>query len=312
MLINGDDALFKLPLDQYGAWKQMVSDCGLSPSLGKNYISNDFIMLNSELWWIDWSEFSGLRTGRFLPFVNLGLLSGRSKVLSDSRKENPGAADIVSNCCSLLRGWEGEYHDQLLSYFISANRAAIESVCYPKQNWFLPRQLGGLGLPRPKSREVKLTRGQRKLASNLFAHPCADFHIPSLNQKEDATHLILSRKAQQSYLKHFELTWGFEKDDSIPDFTRYFEGVPFETTVREVDRVDAFRQWERLWNRLTDTKLNFSDEKLWSFKGRFIKVIRPETVVETESSSRQRYEELTGCILGGSSQQVPFDLEAYT
>jgi hypothetical protein len=47
--VNGDDIAFIADQAKYEYWKQVTSTCGLDFSLGKNYTSRDFIIMNSEL-----------------------------------------------------------------------------------------------------------------------------------------------------------------------------------------------------------------------------------------------------------------------
>ena len=84
-LINGDDLLFKGNQDHYKIWWSTVEEYGLNPSPGKNYFSDRFLQLNSELWRIDTrldieSEHSCRLTNLVLvPYVNFGLITNRKK-----------------------------------------------------------------------------------------------------------------------------------------------------------------------------------------------------------------------------------------
>jgi len=49
ILTNGDDILFFCTKEEYGVWLRYVKAAGLSPSVGKNYLSQLFMMINSEL-----------------------------------------------------------------------------------------------------------------------------------------------------------------------------------------------------------------------------------------------------------------------
>jgi hypothetical protein len=50
VLINGDDILFKADIHQYQLWLDTVEQFGLKPSMGKNYFSEQFFTINSELY----------------------------------------------------------------------------------------------------------------------------------------------------------------------------------------------------------------------------------------------------------------------
>jgi hypothetical protein len=47
--INGDDIGFITDLEGYTRWKAVTRDCGLEFSIGKNYTSREFLLMNSEL-----------------------------------------------------------------------------------------------------------------------------------------------------------------------------------------------------------------------------------------------------------------------
>lgn len=77
VLVNGDDILFRANDGFYNIWKGKASSAGFSLSLGKNYTHNRYFTVNSELW----SCVQGnAETLRFLPFLNVGLLTGQSKI----------------------------------------------------------------------------------------------------------------------------------------------------------------------------------------------------------------------------------------
>jgi hypothetical protein len=82
VLINGDDILFKTNDQRYKIWLDTVKEFGLEPSVGKNFISDRFLQVNSELYRVDTfldGFQSGVRDLRVVPYVNFGLLTGRNK-----------------------------------------------------------------------------------------------------------------------------------------------------------------------------------------------------------------------------------------
>jgi len=50
MRVNGDDIAFCTDLPHVDIWKRVTTDFGLIPSVGKNFISDRFVQLNSEMW----------------------------------------------------------------------------------------------------------------------------------------------------------------------------------------------------------------------------------------------------------------------
>lgn len=83
-MINGDDILFKSNHEHYKIWLKTVEEFGFSPSVGKNFGTQRFLQINSELWRID-TRFSLLKgvaevTNLVkIPYVNFGLMTNRSK-----------------------------------------------------------------------------------------------------------------------------------------------------------------------------------------------------------------------------------------
>jgi len=70
VLINGDDILFRACSDQfYKDWLDCISMAGFMPSIGKNYYSPKFSVVNSRL----------SVGGKVVPYVNMGIIYGKKK-----------------------------------------------------------------------------------------------------------------------------------------------------------------------------------------------------------------------------------------
>jgi hypothetical protein len=63
--VNGDDILFTATPEGLEEWKSVVSECGLSPSYGKNYFSRNYFTINSQFFRHEEYE---------IPYVNFNLL----------------------------------------------------------------------------------------------------------------------------------------------------------------------------------------------------------------------------------------------
>lgn len=83
VLINGDDILFKTKRCHYEIWMKTIKEYGFDPSVGKNYFSDKFLQINSELWKIDTflsdRKTKTLRTITKIPYVNMGIITNRKK-----------------------------------------------------------------------------------------------------------------------------------------------------------------------------------------------------------------------------------------
>jgi hypothetical protein len=68
--VNGDDSLFKSPSQLfYDDWLTSIGLAGFIPSIGKNYSSQDFHIVNSRYTW----------KGQVIPYINMGIIYGRKK-----------------------------------------------------------------------------------------------------------------------------------------------------------------------------------------------------------------------------------------
>jgi len=85
VLVNGDDILFRTLRSSVPQWYDAIANCGFEKSVGKNFVHRQAIFINSEPWIAsrrsDFSE-SALAEFERMPFFNVGLLHGQSKVAS--------------------------------------------------------------------------------------------------------------------------------------------------------------------------------------------------------------------------------------
>jgi hypothetical protein len=142
---------------------KVVRVCGLEPSIGKNYYSSKFLIINSELRWFSDGHW------RFEPFVNLGLLMGRVAKGTDAGQDlsgTSGAQDLGSRCSDLVRGFDGRLRDDLIRVFCQYHKkslARFDGTRGDSLPWYLPQSLGGMGLPKPSI--VELSELDRKRAA---------------------------------------------------------------------------------------------------------------------------------------------------
>jgi len=187
MLVNGDDILFWCPdMAAYGRWKDLVTVAGLKPSLGKNYCSDEYLIINSEVARIRknvdfWGQEVWQLIGK-LPSVNLGLLFGTTKSESSHALEKTiyGSHEMQRDslrqrATDFVDGYP-EDRDLMLSVFVNYWNSTLKAV--PKEvSWWVHPRYGGLGLP--VTREVEITERQRKLAAHLHVSQGAE-HGPTI------------------------------------------------------------------------------------------------------------------------------------
>jgi len=78
---NGDDILFKADDELYRIWSEMIKDVGFEKSVGKNYYSPNFAVINSVY-------FDTTVRVRCVPYLNLGWCTGVAKGCGDESEKD--------------------------------------------------------------------------------------------------------------------------------------------------------------------------------------------------------------------------------
>lgn len=175
VIINGDDIAFRADSRFYEIWKLKIKQFGLKLSIGKNYIHPNLVTINSQLfiyrvldWGIDqrWTP----QVFEEVPFMNVGLLIGQSKLNGQGRKQTLGMREgamnmpmygqynlVIAGACDPVRA-----HNRFIHYHISRVRHETNHGYY---NLFLPPSLYGLGFVNyAVASTMVYTKTQRKLA----------------------------------------------------------------------------------------------------------------------------------------------------
>jgi hypothetical protein len=162
VLINGDDILFKADIPLYQSWRRTIVEFGLELSVGKNYFSERFFTVNSELytaegftrrpWW------GGLLTDILRMRNELKWYTGVDVLTGDLRQILP---KIQSHFLLSI----SPEHKSVASDIWLENYAPMMEA-YSGLNWFLPVEMGGMGL-MAGDRKYTVTFAQKKLAIRL-------------------------------------------------------------------------------------------------------------------------------------------------
>jgi hypothetical protein len=159
MMINGDDIAIRSKRPVYGFWKTLASFVGLNESVGKTYVSRDFVDLNSTSFMREEetheitvvNKKSGETKVRDCPFrltkyINAGLLKGLKRSgsvgLSDQMQSD---LNVGTRAREFLRFCPEELRNDAMRFFIKFHRDKV--LAKARLPWYIPEWLGGFGLP---------------------------------------------------------------------------------------------------------------------------------------------------------------------
>jgi hypothetical protein len=156
-IVNGDDILFRAPRSLAPFFYQATSEAGLKISVGKNYISENFALINSKMF-----IQSPLNRMVEKSYLNLRLLEGK---------------DPKSQTCTPDQiGRELNRMVSLVPWTMGCIPYAFRKWVYRKgdwwkPNWFLPANLGGFGINLDYASGLRITPEQKQVASYLVCNP---------------------------------------------------------------------------------------------------------------------------------------------
>jgi hypothetical protein len=213
--INGDDKLFRCP-DSLGPVKdlrqlfyKMAAGIGLVPSVGKNYASKSFAMINARTFF----------NKREFTYLNIKLVKGFSLKGGDSAATAVEVSTALNKMFDLLP-WSVSYLPEAMSHYAKSFRR------HDCPNWFLPVHLGGCGIDPAHSKKLRITLFQRRLASFFLEHPRATLYA---RDTEDLHHL--------TNLRRFGVKYSFSAEP-IPQLERIRdENLVVATTIEHYARL---------------------------------------------------------------------------
>lgn len=162
-LVNGDDILFRTNDEHYKVWKDIVKLVGFDLSIGKNYVHEKVLTINSTMFVHD------KKTNKLtkIDYCNFGLLSGTSKLGGSRGERREKAVDLADSYTRSVGGAENK--PLMHALFLQRNRELISKVTRKgRYNLFLPTQVGGIGLPLYEGINNRLTRFQLLLREKIL------------------------------------------------------------------------------------------------------------------------------------------------
>jgi hypothetical protein len=179
VVINGDDVGFVACPGPTAAWKKSSHDFGLPPSPGKNFLSDQFVQVNSKMFMVerimseateDALALAGFVVPReaavrwvFVPCPSLAVLAPPRHV-----SFSEFLASAPSWQAQFLFAVDTDELDRLNSLWLRVWKNYLAKIPTSLMNWFLPRSLGGFGLR--SSRPILVNEGQCRAAAWFRDH----------------------------------------------------------------------------------------------------------------------------------------------
>lgn len=154
--INGDDAVMKTTLQGKQDWEDVANAFGLKPSVGKVYYSKEFLNMNSTTYTFypdGWEGYqikrnldkpiNRIRHFRLIPYVNMGLLMGLTRSAGQATVVGTNYGSIGARSHDLIENSPPGIRERVMCQFLHENKESLQKTRCP---WFIPENLGGLGL----------------------------------------------------------------------------------------------------------------------------------------------------------------------
>jgi len=151
--INGDDIACRTTREGYEFWRTITQSAGLIESIGKTYLSKDFVEMNSAEYLPREEEPKGgymLNPQPLLkrvPFVNMGLLTGLKRSGQTSIGLNDqfsGLSNIGARYRKLIDESPLQMRENVHYLFVEEHKELLEKM--KPIPWHIPEWLGGLGM----------------------------------------------------------------------------------------------------------------------------------------------------------------------
>jgi len=215
VIVNGDDILFRMPNCFISIWKQAIAGVGFKLSDGKNYISPDVAMINSQL-------FRKTACGfKRLGYLNQTIVTGMNVKSSEDNKCTPTQIGREINTMCRFCPWAASAIPLCFSRWPLFSLPKYKFV----PNWYMPVHLGGFGVdPVLAPANLKYTLPQRIVAANFFNSPQSALYRSEYGlDGPTADEISLMRP----YGKHFDRAYGRKS----AEFRRRLVSLPLRPMI---------------------------------------------------------------------------------
>lgn len=266
--INGDDVAACSDKD-FSDWSDTICLAGFKLSLGKNYVHQDVMCINSQF-------LRRLKSGAFKECfpIRLNLVFGQDSdgdggIFGNhvSRPEHLQLCTLGAMARTLVEGRPAWQARSLLKFFIRENSATLKSS---SRSWWTPEELGGVGLPY-RYRTSPITPQARRIASYLMTRPQPEDVLLYAPRGSPTTTFACQkwmRDCKEVLVRRgYVFTWlhDEEKDSPPPIPLKHYVGYdasPAEKTTRDhyhkLAKLVATEQW--ITPCLDSTLLRFSEK----------------------------------------------------
>lgn len=152
--INGDDVTWRGKPKVYHAWQQVAKFFGMEESIGKTFLSDQFVQMNSR----NFQVVNGLLYQS--QFLNWGLVRNLGRSGDGGLAETTGLQISPSaRYQELIKHTPDNLKQNIHNLFVKHNRQSLEGLRLP---WYLPTWLGGLGLTgvmEPSDADLRIANG---------------------------------------------------------------------------------------------------------------------------------------------------------
>jgi len=161
VLVNGDDMLFKCEHSFYSVFLETAHEAGFKISQGKNYLSPDACMINSQ-------TFIRSKAGNMARkgYLNLKLVYGTSLKEGESATTPTQVGKELSKMVSQVH-----WANCAIPFAFKRWKDDWFGPVY-RPNWYLPVHLGGFGVSlKYGPSDIGVTKSQRSIAARFIANP---------------------------------------------------------------------------------------------------------------------------------------------
>jgi hypothetical protein len=268
MLINGDDIAAKAKKSFYQIWRDLITTVGLKESIGKTFVSQNFVELNSTNFLFtrdvepkleinqDGIEVMRKQPYTVVNYVNFGLIYGMKRAsvsegLSGREGSRRSEGTIGMRARELVKFAPPTMIKDVMRLFVENNRVALTTYKIP---WYIPEWLGGFGLPGNEPSDLDLRMARHLLMNWADKHPTpikaeGSWHIRELSSVYIPKECIRTVQTTEKPIgsESLETVYQLKGIDLLFDSRFDLDDLFFETRS---DTAAIYRKNERLWTNI--------------------------------------------------------------